>query len=172
MWDTIVIVVPLIVASAFFGKWAFDRKKAADAAAAEAAEMASYKELLAALYTAAETDAVMTEEDLVGFGAIEGNPRIYLGAGGFVFDVSAKSEFYGHEGPYAGFAGRDASVALGKNEVSWQKLEGVTLDDFVAADYRRLTEWVTFFQKRYPLVALLKSWAPQSSSDANTKKEN
>eukprot|EP00124_Ichthyophonus_hoferi_P004686 Ihof_evm1s548 gene=Ihof_evmTU1s548 len=58
-----------------------------------------------------------TLEELKKFNGVE-DPKIYLGVSGKVYDVTAKKNFYGPEGPYGLFAGHDASRALAMGDLS------------------------------------------------------
>ena len=81
---------------------------------------------------------------------------IYLGLFGSVLDVTKEKRFYGKNAPYACFAGRDATRALGLGSLDKYDidLEGF-IDDFSPADRKELMEQVEFYRKKYPLVGYL-----------------
>ena len=84
---------------------------------------------------------------------------VYVALKGKVFDVSA-NDVYKEGGGYHAFAGRDASVALGKmnfaeelmnpKNTHWTK-EG-ELDE---KQMQVLNDWVAFYEKRYQVIAKL-----------------
>lgn len=53
------------------------------------------------------------------------NKPVYLAVGGIVFDVSEGRNFYGPEGPYEKFAGRECGVALAKMSFDEEYLDDV-----------------------------------------------
>jgi predicted heme/steroid binding protein len=84
------------------------------------------------------------------------NNKSYIAVDGLVFDVS-EAKFYKPGGPYAMFAGRDASVALAKMSFEPQWLE-MPLKDAELDEVERtnLTKWrERFIEKRYPVVGEL-----------------
>ena len=73
-----------------------------------------------------------------------------------VHDVSSGRRFYGPEGPYGLFAGRDASRALaqGNLESSALPTEWDDLEDLTEEERASLCEWEGTFSK-YPVVGKL-----------------
>jgi membrane-associated progesterone receptor component len=88
-------------------------------------------------------------------GADETKP-VLLGAKGLVYDVTAGKDFYGPGGPYAVFAGSDATVALAKMKVDEAHVNvpnpsaGLTL-----SEKDILNDWVTKFEQKYKVVGRL-----------------
>jgi hypothetical protein len=78
-----------------------------------------------------------------------------------VYDVTKAANFYGPEGGYHCFAGRDASIALAKLSFEETSLvEGETgaeaLKKLSAAELDQLQEWIDKFEmKGYPVVGRL-----------------
>lgn len=101
-----------------------------------------------------------TPRDLLPFNGEDGRP-VYLAVRGRVFDVSRGRNFYGPGGPYANFAGRDASrgLALGSfDEVVLTKdLDGPLdrLDDLGADEMEALQGWEEKFLEKYLVVGRL-----------------
>ena len=73
---------------------------------------------------------------------------------GMIFDVSS-NEVYRSDGGYNCFAGKDATLALGKMEFEhsgqggWR--EKLSIEELCVVE-----EWTSWFLKRYPLVGYLK----------------
>ncbi|KAJ2773653.1 Dihydrodipicolinate synthase [Coemansia nantahalensis] len=85
---------------------------------------------------------------------------LYIGIKGTVYDVSSSRAFYGPGGPYANFAGRDASRGLAL--ASFEKDILTELDDpiddladLTKADQAALDEWAEFFAGKYTAVGSL-----------------
>ena len=80
---------------------------------------------------------------------------------GTVYDVTPGKQFYGPRGPYANFAGRDASrgLALGSfdEEVLTKDLDGPldTLVDLGAEEQEALRGWEEMFREKYLAVGRL-----------------
>ncbi|WYZ35059.1 hypothetical protein EsH8_I_001335 [Colletotrichum jinshuiense] len=91
----------------------------------------------------------------------DNDPRVYLAVRGRVFDVTNGRNFYGPGGPYANFAGRDASrgLACGSFDEDMltedldgplDKLEGLGPDEIEA-----LQGWEEQFENKYLVVGKL-----------------
>jgi len=97
---------------------------------------------------------------------------VYLAVRGKVFDVTAGRNFYGPGGPYANFAGRDATRGLAcqsfDEEMLTKDLDGPldTLDGLTAEDRENLQGWEERFTSKYLVVGKL-----VSASDFDAAKE-
>jgi membrane-associated progesterone receptor component len=83
---------------------------------------------------------------------------IYVAIKGKVFDVSfGGQEFYGKDGPYALFAGRDVSKALAKMSFLPEDLNNYDLSDLDEKQQKTLNDWAEKFEnvKKYPIVGHL-----------------
>ncbi|XP_053113278.1 membrane-associated progesterone receptor component 2 [Hemicordylus capensis] len=84
-------------------------------------------------------------------------PRILLAVNGKVFDVTKGSKFYGPDGPYGIFAGRDASRGLATFCLDKDALrdEYDDLSDLNAVQMESVREWEMQFQEKYDYVGRL-----------------
>ena len=88
---------------------------------------------------------------------------VYLAVRGKVFDVTAGRNFYGPGGPYANFAGRDATRGLAcqsfDEEMLTKDLDGPldALDGLTAEDRENLQGWEERFTNKYLVVGKLVS---------------
>lgn len=73
-----------------------------------------------------------------------------------VFDVSSAKNFYGPGGPYAIFAGNDASFCLATSSLESANLNRA-FADISDEDKKTLDQWVSKFESKYPLVGTLVS---------------
>ncbi|CAF1614076.1 unnamed protein product [Adineta ricciae] len=99
----------------------------------------------------------LTVEQLRGYNGVDSNGRILTAIYGDIFDVSRRSDLYGPGGSYSLFAGRDATRALSKMQLT-QSLFSDEYDDLAdLADNERSTarNWHEDFREKYDIVGRL-----------------
>ncbi|KAI8874140.1 cytochrome b5 [Ramicandelaber brevisporus] len=87
-------------------------------------------------------------------------PRIYIAVRRTVYDVTPGKSFYGPDGPYGNFSGRDASRGLAKNSFDMEMITPVDqpldkLDNLDADDLESLDGWQKLFESKYTVVGKL-----------------
>lgn len=94
-----------------------------------------------------------TIEQLREFNGVD-NPKIYIAMKGEVYDVTKAADYYGPEGTYNCFAGRDASRAMAKLSFEESELGNPRIDDLGPFERDVLEQWVEKFKfyKGYPVV--------------------
>ncbi|KAF8530047.1 cytochrome b5-like heme/steroid binding domain-containing protein [Hysterangium stoloniferum] len=80
--------------------------------------------------------------------------RILLAIDGIVFDVTTGRGFYGPEGMYGNFAGRDASRGMAKQSFDVEMLTPVDqpldkLQDLDASEIENMRGWIDHFSNKY-----------------------
>jgi len=83
--------------------------------------------------------------------------RILMAVNGNVYDVTSGRNFYGPDGPYGNFGGRDASRGLAKGSFDLDMLTDVDkpidrLEDLARDEWEALREWEQHFSGKYLLV--------------------
>lgn len=86
--------------------------------------------------------------------------KIFISILGRVYDCTQGRQFYGPSGPYANFAGRDASRGLATNSFEQDCLRDWDqpmdqLQDLNPDQVEQLNDWVSFFQNKYPCIGEL-----------------
>jgi membrane-associated progesterone receptor component len=112
-----------------------------------------------------------TPPELFPYNGLNGMP-VYLAVRGRVFDVTSGRNFYGPGGPYANFAGRDASRGLAcgsfDEDMLTKDLDG-PLDPLNALDNEQmdaLQGWEDRFLEKYLVVGKL---VPVGSDEAEAQ---
>ncbi|PSN66823.1 DNA damage response protein [Corynespora cassiicola Philippines] len=101
-----------------------------------------------------------TPPELFPYNGLNGMP-VYLAVRGRIFDVTAGRNFYGPGGPYANFAGRDASRGLAcgsfDEDMLTKDLDGPldTLSDLDDEQLEALRGWEERFLEKYMVVGKL-----------------
>ncbi|KAG2730967.1 hypothetical protein G9P44_006116 [Scheffersomyces stipitis] len=100
-----------------------------------------------------------TPQTLVKYNGVD-SPKVFIAVKGRVFDVSQGASFYGPGGPYANFAGRDASRGLAFNSFEKICLTPIDqpidkLEDLTEGEKESLNNWEEHFENKYPIVGTL-----------------
>jgi membrane-associated progesterone receptor component len=113
-----------------------------------------------------------TPPELFPYNGLNGMP-VYLAVRGRVFDVTSGRNFYGPGGPYANFAGRDASRGLAcgsfDEDMLTEDLDGPMdkLDDLGDEQMEAMRGWEERFEEKYLVVGKL---VPVGSKEAEAAK--
>ncbi|CAA7267834.1 unnamed protein product [Cyclocybe aegerita] len=102
---------------------------------------------------------VYTPKTLEPFSGRDGG-RILLAINGIVFDVTAGRNFYGPNGMYGNFAGRDASRGMAKQSFDVEMLTPVdqpldTLADLKPDEIENMKGWIDHFSNKYIICGKL-----------------
>lgn len=99
---------------------------------------------------------MMTAEMLSEYDDTDPSKPIYLALMGNIYDVTKGKDYYGKDGGYHGFAGRDGSRAYITGEFNDTGLIP-DLTGFTPGQYEGVKHWNDFYQKedKYPFVAKL-----------------
>ncbi|KAF9483656.1 cytochrome b5 [Pholiota conissans] len=86
--------------------------------------------------------------------------RILLAINGVVFDVTAGRNFYGPDGMYGNFAGRDASRGMAKQSFDLEMLTPIDqpldkLDDLRQDEIDNMRGWIDHFSSKYIICGKL-----------------
>jgi membrane-associated progesterone receptor component len=99
-----------------------------------------------------DSERQFTVEDLKKYDGKDPTSPIYLALKGVVYDVTASEGFYGPDGAYGVFSGRDASRGLAKMDL---KEQATNITDLSPAELQTLNEWVERFNVKYQVVGKL-----------------
>ncbi|KAK4340829.1 hypothetical protein RND71_039330 [Anisodus tanguticus] len=110
----------------------------------------------------------ITEEELKGYDGTDPKKPLLMAIKGQIYDVSQSRMFYGPGGPYALFAGEDASRALAKMSFEEKDLTGDIsgLDEF---ELDALQDWEYKFMSKYVKVGSVKQAVPVNYGEANVE---
>nr|CAD1844393.1 unnamed protein product [Ananas comosus var. bracteatus] len=124
----------------------------------------------AALFTAVAVAAALyhlgevTEEELRAFDGSDPKKPLLMAIKGQIYDVSQSRMFYGPGGPYALFAGRDASRALAKMSFEQKDLTG-DISGLGPFELEALQDWEYKFMSKYVKVGTIKKSVPVTDAD-------
>ncbi|KAJ2841537.1 Dihydrodipicolinate synthase [Coemansia brasiliensis] len=121
-------------------------------------------------HRAIATKRKFTPRELAEFNGKDESTPLYIGVQGVVYDVSASRHFYGPEGPYCNFAGRDATRGLAMSTFDSSILSDLDapidkLDNLNGTEKATLEEWVEFFAGKYTPVGTLVDPPAESKKD-------
>ncbi|GLT74792.1 hypothetical protein SLA2020_465670 [Shorea laevis] len=108
----------------------------------------------------------VTEEELKLYDGSDRNKPLLMAIKGQIYDVSQSRMFYGPGGPYALFAGKDASRALAKMSFEDQDLTG-DISGLGPFELEALQDWEYKFMSKYVKVGTIKKTVPVSDGDAS-----
>ncbi|WOK98910.1 membrane steroid-binding protein 1-like [Canna indica] len=110
----------------------------------------------------------ITDEELRAYDGSDPNKPLLMAIKGQIYDVTQSRMFYGPGGPYALFAGKDASRALAKMSFELTDLTG-DISDLGPFELEALQDWEYKFMSKYVKVGTIKKSIPVSEgSDAGT----
>ncbi|THH03897.1 hypothetical protein EW146_g10321 [Bondarzewia mesenterica] len=100
-----------------------------------------------------------TTKTLLPFDGVNGG-RILLAIAGTVFDVTAGRNFYGPDGMYGNFAGRDASRGMAKQSFDIEMLTDIDqpldkLEDLTSDEIENMKGWIDHFSNKYIICGRL-----------------
>lgn len=110
----------------------------------------------------------ITEDELRPYDGSDNSKPLLMAIKGKIYDVSRSRMFYGPGGPYALFAGRDASRALALMSFEPSDLTG-NIDGLSASELEVLEDWEAKFEEKYVKVGQLvseKATAPVVEDEA------
>ncbi|XP_073155625.1 membrane steroid-binding protein 2-like isoform X2 [Henckelia pumila] len=93
----------------------------------------------------------VTEVELRAYDGSDPNKPLLMAIKGQIYDVSRSRMFYGPSGPYALFAGRDASRALALMSFDPKDLTG-NIEELTTSELEALLEWEYKFMEKYVKV--------------------
>lgn len=118
-----------------------------------------------------------TVAELLQYDGKQPDGRVLVAVNGSVYDVTKGKRFYGPDGPYAAFGGRDASRGLATFSVtSSDKPEYDDLSDLSPLEMESVLEWEAQFKEKYIFVGRLLKPGEQptnySDEDEDTPNES
>lgn len=112
----------------------------------------------------------VTEEQLMEYDGSDPKKPLLMAIKGNIYDVSQSRMFYGPGGPYALFAGRDATRALALMSFDPQDLTGNT-EGLSESELDVLQDWELKFMEKYPKVGVLAGSQHQPMPRSREEKE-
>ncbi|XP_010550760.1 PREDICTED: membrane steroid-binding protein 2-like [Tarenaya hassleriana] len=115
----------------------------------------------------------VTEDELKQYDGSDPKKPLLMAIKGQIYDVSQSRMFYGPGGPYALFAGKDASRALAKMSFEEKDLTG-DISGLGPFELEALQDWEYKFMSKYVKVGTIKNNIPvteEGSEPSGTKAE-
>jgi len=85
--------------------------------------------------------------------------KILISLQGTIYDVTSAPEFYGKDGGYHVYAGREAGRALGKMTLGQpehdEDLENPWKSDLDEKQEKVLRDWIKLYKRKYPVVGVV-----------------
>ncbi|XP_075972646.1 membrane-associated progesterone receptor component 1-like [Anticarsia gemmatalis] len=97
----------------------------------------------------------MTVAEIKNYDGTQPDGRVLLAVNGIIFDVTAGKRFYGPGGPYAAFAGRDATRGLATGQVAGSETDYDDCSDLGPEEIEAAKEWEEQFKGKYDIVGRL-----------------
>lgn len=116
----------------------------------------------------------VTEHELRAYDGSDPNKPLLMAIKGQIYDVSRSRMFYGPGGPYAMFAGRDASRALALMSFDPQDLTG-NIEGLTDSELEVLQDWEYKFMEKYVKVGQIvseRTSKPTKNGDEVPENEN
>ncbi|CAH2091717.1 unnamed protein product [Euphydryas editha] len=115
----------------------------------------------------------MTAAELKEYDGTNKEGRVLLALNGIIFDVTRGKRFYGPGGPYAAFAGKDATRGLATGQVAASDIEYDDVSDLSPDEVASAKEWEEQFREKYDIVGkLLKPGETPTKYDDDDGNEN
>ncbi|KAF7813273.1 membrane steroid-binding protein 1-like [Senna tora] len=108
----------------------------------------------------------ITEEELKAYDGSDPKKPLLMAIKGQIYDVSQSRMFYGPGGPYALFAGKDASRALAKMSFEEKDLTG-DISGLGPFELEALQDWEYKFMSKYVKVGTVKTSVPVAEAESN-----
>ena len=106
----------------------------------------------------------VTEEELKAYDGTDPEKPLLMAIKGEIYDVSQSRMFYGPGGPYALFAGKDASRALAKMSFEEKDLTG-DISGLGPFELEALQDWEYKFMSKYVKVGTIKKEVPVTEGE-------
>ncbi|XP_027937100.1 membrane steroid-binding protein 1-like [Vigna unguiculata] len=110
----------------------------------------------------------ITAEELKAYDGTDQSKPLLMAIKGQIYDVSQSRMFYGPGGPYALFAGKDASRALAKMSFEEKDLTG-DISGPGPFELDALQDWEYKFMSKYVKVGTVKSDVPATESESTAE---
>ncbi|KAJ6830565.1 membrane steroid-binding protein 1-like [Iris pallida] len=108
----------------------------------------------------------VSEEELRAYDGSDPNKPLLMAIKGQIYDVTQSRMFYGPGGPYASFAGKDASRALAKMSFEEKDLTG-DISGLGPFELDALNDWEYKFRSKYTKVGTVKRDVPATDANAS-----